>query len=90
MMFPLKPPFMVPKWCPLRSVDLPGILETAIFAIRSTMGKSRHYWFLLVDKQEKHNLEKKVNLPVKSHQQCPFGKNRGAGLVDHLSSFPCC
>ena len=23
-------------------------------------------------------------------QWCPFGKNRGAGLVYHLSSFPCC
>ena len=22
--------------------------------------------------------------------QCPFGKNRGAGLVYHLSSFTCC
>ena len=25
-----------------------------------------------------------------SIQQCPFGKNRGAGLVYHLSSFTCC
>ena len=23
-------------------------------------------------------------------QQCPFGKNGGAGLVHHLSSFTCC
>ena len=28
--------------------------------------------------------------PCHSDQSCPFGKNRGAGLVYHLSSFTCC
>ena len=35
-----------------------------------------------------------IKLPNPQHlptsQQCPFGKNRGAGLVYHLSSFTCC